>query len=273
MTSDQSHSTLFAALLGVLSLTILGCVDRQESEVAVPEQQTDWDTLTQKRVLFAHQSVGANILNGVTRLAKRDGANLTIRQWESGPLEPGISHFKAGRNGEPQSKLDAFRSAVESTAAPDADIALVKLCYIDFGNSTDARKLALDYVRELDALAARYPETIFVAVTAPITTAQIGPKAWLKRMLGRSPGQYVENAKRAEFNQILRDRFARNGRLFDLANIESKGGGRVSEVRIDEQTVQSLDPALTYDGGHLNERGEEIVAVAFLNYLASLPSR
>jgi len=241
--------------------------------VAAPDQQIDWNALSQKRVLFAHQSVGTNILNGVNRLAERDGVTLTIRESETGPVQQGITHFKVGRNGEPSSKLSAFRSAMESGGMVDADIALLKLCYIDFDAHTDARQLALDYVHELDALAARHPQTTFVAMTAPLTTVQTGPKAWIKRMLGRSPAQYVENAKRAEFNAVLRDRFESEGRLFDVARVESQGAGRVVAIDLDGRKVESLDPTLTYDGGHLNERGEEILARALLDYLSSLPAR
>ena len=149
----------------------------------------------------------------------------------------------------------------------------MKLCYIDFNADTDARQVAEAYSSNIDSLARKYPNTTFVAVTTPLTTVQTGPKAWAKRLMGRLPGQYAENAKRAEFNALIRDRYGAQGRVFDLARVESEAAGRRTVVTVDGRQVEALDPTLTYDGGHLNDRGQDVVATAFLSYLSSLPAR
>jgi hypothetical protein len=182
-------------------------------------------------------------------------------------------HFNVGRNEDPLGKIQDFVAAMESGAAQGADVALVKLCYIDFSSDTDARRIGTAYISSLDSLAAKYPDTAFVAVTAPLAAVQTGPKAWVKRLMGRQPAQYLENAKRAEFNDMIRAHYRGNGRLFDLARLESSVRGIPAIVRVGDRDVEALDPALTSDGGHLNARGEELVAREFLVFLGSLPAK
>ena len=241
--------------------------------MAVTQQTIDWASITQKRVLFAHQSVGSNVLSGVERLAKSNGAQIGIYDQRGGPLAAGITHFKVGKNGDPKSKILEFSEVLDTAGGLDADVALMKLCYIDFNADTDARQVAEAYSSNIDSLARKYPNTTFVAVTTPLTAVQTGPKAWAKRLMGRLPGQYAENAKRAEFNALIRDRYGAQGRVFDLARVESEAAGRRTVVTVDGRQVEALDPTLTYDGGHLNDRGQDVVATAFLSYLSSLTAR
>jgi hypothetical protein len=264
---------MLAALLAFGAVTLTACSDQRENDMSLPPQPIDWSSIAQKRVIFAHQSVGENILSGVDRLAKSNGVTIGIHDQRGTSLPEGITHFKVGRNGDPESKMSGFAAALDAADVSDADVAMMKLCYLDFNRATDARRLAEVYANNLDALAQRYPKTTFVAVTTPLTTVQTGPKAWIKRLMGRAPAQYAENAKRAEFNALLRDRYLADGRLFDLARVEATGAGRAISVDVDGQEVEALDPALTSDGGHLNDRGQNIVAAAFLQYLGSLPNK
>src|SRR3989454_12732065 len=75
------------------------------------------------RIYFGHQSVGANILQGVKEL----GVSLSIKD-----------EFLA-ENGEPLRKLQNFKAAVGEGSR--FDIALVKFCYVDVNADTDARAL------------------------------------------------------------------------------------------------------------------------------------
>lgn len=253
--------------LTLAACLLLGCGAREEGNM-VQQQAIDWQALAQKRVVFGHQSVGKNVLSGVEQLARRDGVNYSIQEQRGPATQPGISHFKIGQNEDPLSKIDDFRAALDSGAAQGADVALMKLCYIDFNSGTDARQIAERYTASLDALSQKYPATRFVAVTAPLTTVQTGPKAWIKRLMGKLPSEYRENAKRAEFNQILRAHYAAQGQLFDLARIEAAQ----QHLSVDGREVEALDPALTYDGGHLNERGQTAVAAEMLRFIARLPA-
>ncbi|MFO1406384.1 MAG: hypothetical protein U1F08_02490 [Steroidobacteraceae bacterium] len=229
----------------------------------------DWQALDRMRVVFGHQSVGGNILEGVSTLAKRDGRTYGVVEARTPPSAPGITHFKIGTNGDPSSKIRDFAAALDSGVVQGADVALMKLCYIDFDSSVDPVAIAREYADALDGLAARHPTTKFVAVTAPLTTVQTGPKAWVKRLLGRQPGGYAENARRASFNKALRERYASSGRLFDLARYESTAGGHDVAVIVDGATIEALDPSLSDDGGHLNAAGQQLIARQFLEFLAA----
>lgn len=233
----------------------------------------EWQALEKTRVVFGHQSVGRNILNGIERLAARDGINLTIREQRAAPASQGISHFAIGSNGNPLSKIEDFAAAIDAGAAQNADVAMMKLCYVDFNAATDAKELANKYIASLESLAQRHPETSFVAVTAPLMAVQTGPKAIVKRLIGKQPSGSVDNLRRAEFNALLRERYAGTGRLFDLAKAEADSTGAHCRAEVNGQTVEALCPELTNDGGHLNEQGQELVAAAFLNFASALATK
>jgi lysophospholipase L1-like esterase len=143
----------------------------------------------------------------------------------------------------------------------------MKLCYIDIRGDTDAKKLANDYMATLDRLSSKYPHVTFVAMTSPLTTLQTGPKAWVKRLLGRTPSGYLENYRRLEFNDILRDKYEKQGRLFDLAKFEAIGG---NNYLYQGRSVETMNPELTSDGGHLNSLGEKVIAAKLIKYIADL---
>jgi hypothetical protein len=264
-------------LIAAAMLVLPGCNQskREEASTMTTTQinKPEWQALEKARVVFGHQSVGRNILNGIERLAARDGVNLDIHEQRTAPAAQGISHFAIGTNGDPLSKIKDFAAAIDAGAAQNADVAMMKLCYVDFNAATDARELANKYIASLDSLAERHPETRFVAVTAPLMAVQTGPKAAVKRLLGKQPHGSVDNLRRAEFNALLRERYAASGRLFDLAKAEADSTGAHCRVEVNGQTVEALCPELTNDGGHLNEQGQELVAAAFLNFTGSLASQ
>lgn len=255
-------------------LMLAGCDSHKTEEASMPidtkVNAREWEALKSMRIVFAHQSVGNNILQGVELLNAKNGGNLTIHEQGAAPASRGISHFTIGENGDPLSKIKDFAAVIDAGAAQNADVALMKLCYVDFNAATDAEQLADSYSASLDSLARRHPGTKFIAVTAPLTTVQTGPKAWIKRLLGKQPAGYIDNFKRWEFNIALRKRYLATGRLFDLARAEVDSAGKSCQVDVNGQTVEALCPELTDDGGHLNERGQERVAAAFLNFVGSL---
>lgn len=223
-----------------------------------------WEAVAARRIVFGHQSVGSNILDGVRALAADSGVNLPITESRGPASAPGLTHFLVGRNGDPLGKIRDFSAVIDGGA--NGDIALLKLCYIDLGAGDEPRQLAATYCDTLDALAGRHPRTRFVAVTVPLTTVQGGPKALVKRLLGRIPDGWQENALRHAFNEALRVRYADGGRLFDLAALEAAPRPRSRDGR----PVPALDPSLTDDGGHLNAAGARRVAAALIGFLAEV---
>lgn len=228
----------------------------------------DLRRLSQLKIVIGHQSVGGEVIVGLEALARESNVSLAVAETRQPFTAPALHHFKIGRNSEPDSKLKDFEATMSGNLAGDADVALMKLCYIDFTPGTNPKRLAEAYIAEIDSLSTRYPQTAFVPVTAPLTTVQTGPKAMLKRLIGKVPAGYESNAMRNEFNEILRKHYAESARLFDIAAIESDFG-KVA-VEHDGKRIEALDPALTYDGGHLNDRGKRLVGGALAHHLVKI---
>jgi hypothetical protein len=154
------------------------------------------------------------------------------------------------------------------------DIALVKFCYVDFDAHTDAKALFAHYRATIDDLRARNPGTTFVHVTAPLTTMEGGPKALLKRLLGRAPYGIVENLRREEYNALLRQAYRGREPIFDLAQVEStsKDGSAVT-VEWNGRVAPVMAAAFTDDGGHLNAEGRVRAARELVSVLAAVPDR
>lgn len=261
-------------LIAIMILVLLGCDEANHEDklmaTKVQISAAEWQTLAKKQVIFGHQSVGQNILDGVKSLAANANIDLPITESRTPAAGDGIVHFSIGHNKFPDSKFKDFTETLENGLGNNADVALMKLCYVDFKADTDAKLLADQYSAMIEYLSRQFPHTIFVTVTTPLTTVQTGPIAWFKRSLGLVPDGYAENARRKEFNDLLRARYGQQGRLFDLAKIESEG---YSVPDYQGRLIEVLNPALTTDGGHLNTEGEKQVAARLVKLLAALPSR
>jgi len=259
-----------AALVVAGALSAMACGTAQETNTMSVAATTDqqWTALLGTRVAFGHQSVGGNILNGVRTLAEQASVNLRISESRDLSTDANIVHFRIGENGNPASKMKDFSAVLQS--AGNVKIAAMKLCYLDFTPQSDGGRIADDYIATIDRLAAEHPGITFVAFTAPLTVRQTGPKAWIKRMMGQSPAGFGENVRRTQFNERLRARYAKDGRLFDLARIEAQDTERYS---LAGQPFEALSPSITSDGGHLNPAGERLVASKLVAFLATLPAR
>jgi hypothetical protein len=165
--------------------------------------RADLALLATKRIYFAHQSVGANILQGVAELARGADVPLRIVQAPRAAALPPASfgHFLVPENGAPLEKLANFKAALGAGSA--IDIALIKFCYVDIDAGTDAAALFARYQATIAELRAENPHTLFVHVTLPLTTVQAGPRALAKRLLGRAPYGAVENVRREQYNTMV----------------------------------------------------------------------
>lgn len=234
------------------------------------------ERLGQLRIFFGHQSVGDDILEGVRDLAKGVAPPpvAVAELAPGGALARGvITHARIGRNEDPVSKVEHFERLLTEGVGASADVALFKLCYVDFNASTDTAALFARYQAAHEALRAKFPHIRWVHVTAPLTVVQRGVKGWLKERLGRTPFGAAENARRHEYNERLRRAYGAREPLFDLAQLEATrpdgsletyplpGGGQ----------APALVPAYARDGEHLNEDGRRRVALALVELLAALP--
>jgi hypothetical protein len=257
----------------VAAIAFPGCSDKythNQTTMIEPINKSDLQRVAGLRILFAHQSVGGNILDGVHTLAADKAVALQVTEAaDLAPSTPGMFHFQIGTNGNPEGKISDFQ-AVFHDKSPNLDIAMLKLCYIDFNAKTDSAAIAKRYIHTIESLQARYPQTKFVAVTTPLTTVQTGPKAWIKKILGKTPAGVADNAARYAFNEGLRAHFPTD-RLFDVAKIEANADGAADEFEYLGQRIEVLSPSITSDGGHLNAKGQRIVASELLMYLSGTP--
>jgi hypothetical protein len=231
-------------------------------EQAVSLTKADVEAVATQRVLFAHQSVGANILDGVRKLADENDVKLTITESRSDQgTTPAIFQFMVGRNGDPLGKIKDFVST--SSSFPDIDVALMKICYVDLNKNSDATAVAKTYADAIKTLQRAHPSTRFIAITSPLTAVPSGAKAWVKSLIKGSSPELADNEKRKEFNDYLRKEFDKD-HLFDLAAVEAE-----KAVADDGKEIEVMRPSLTDDGGHLNAAGQRLVGAAFIKLLAA----
>ncbi len=222
------------------------------------------------RVVFGHQSVGEDILEGLRTLAARDGVSLMLSSVEEAP-RPGLGaviHARVGRNTEPLTKLDAFGVLVDAAAERGpVDVALLKFCYIDIDEQTEVDALFEAYRTTLERVAARHPSTRVIPVTAPLRHSPGGFGVWVRERLGRPNRSKLANLARQRFNTRVREHWA--GRpLYDLAAAEAAGpDGRAETIKIGNTLIQHMRQAYTHDGGHLNNDGRRVAAQALVTAL------
>jgi hypothetical protein len=112
----------------------------------------------------------------------------------------------------------------------------------------------------------------FVHVTSPLTVVQSGPKALVKRMLGKPLGGSEANLARERFNALMREEYAGREPLFDLAAVESRRpDGRVVTFQAGGGRHPALAGEYASDGKHLNDLGARWAALHLLQTLAELP--
>jgi hypothetical protein len=236
--------------------------------------RADLATVARRTVFFGHQSVGTNILEGVGQLAARHGVPLRVEEVSvaSGLAAGTLAHGLMAENGDPLRKLESFRRALGP--ASTVEVALLKFCFIDVTPATDVRALFERYRAVVRELQAALPGTTFVHATIPLTGIQGGIKGWVKRLLGRTPYGLAENARREEYNALLRQAYQGKEPIFDVARVESTGpDGRLVTVEWEGRAVPALAPEYTSDGGHLNAEGQRISAVELLAVIAAAPVR
>lgn len=242
------------------------------NEKDVPESV--WKTLAEKKIYFGHQSVGFNILAGVRDImAENPLITLNIVETHD-PADfenPLLAHSTVGKNTDPQSKINAFANVLEKGIGEKADVAFFKFCYVDFHSNTNIEEVFHQYKNTVSLLKQKFPQLKLIHFTVPLTSQQTGPRAWVKKILGKSLRGYDDNIKRNQFNDFIRTEYENKDPIFDLAKIESTfPDGERSSFTKDGTTYYTLVQDYTDDGGHLNETGRKVVAEQFLMFLVDL---
>jgi hypothetical protein len=228
-----------------------------------------------KRIYFGHQSVGYNLVDGLQAIA-RERPELGLKVVEARSPEalqgPVFAHASNGRNHEPLSKIQDFAATLDAGLGARADVALFKFCYVDFEPGTDVDAVFAEYRSTLARLRQAYPRVQFVHVTSPLTVVQTGPKALVKRLLGRPLWGADANIVRERFNGLMRREYAGKEPLFDLAAVEaSRPNGPGATFEAAGGTHPALAAEYASDGKHLNDVGARWAALHLLQTLAGLP--
>jgi hypothetical protein len=236
-----------------------------------------WAKLAGKKIFFAHQSVGYNIIDGITEIINgRDDIKLEILETcESAAFDrPVLAHSQVGMNTKPFSKIQRFKEIMDSGVGSRVDIAFFKFCYVDIMRDSDPREIFDGYKAAMEELKGRYPETKFLHVTVPIRSVPKGIKGNLKqsvKLLLGEPGFLEDNMMRRSYNELLKNAYAATEPFFDLALTESVNTNAFRcYVSKGSEKVCVMAPEYTEDGGHLNSLGGRKVAEQLLIILAEI---
>lgn len=235
--------------------------------------KADLELLASTQLFFGHQSVGFNLLDGISdHIDEQGNPDLRIAAADEPPAdgEPGIYHSLIGANTEPKAKIDDFVHKVRAISETPPAIALMKLCYVDFLPKTDVDHLFSYYKTAMEELKTEHPGITFVHVTVPLTTRSSLLKRLAYRVMGRRSTSDVRNMRRNEYNEQLLKEFPADP-IFDLARIESTSpdGSRTS-FRVSGRSYFALAPKYTDDGGHLNENGRYHASGEMVRVLADV---
>ena len=269
------RNALRTVLLVIAAMLPAACTDTHKIEDVKMNDELiaqDLKVIGGMKIYFGHQSVGENILDGIRDLQggrsdiRLNMVNLGDRPAPSGPY---FAESLVGKNGKPRTKCDAFARHVAELAPDSLDIALMKFCYVDFKTETDVAAVFAMYRSMVDSLRQKAPHVLFVHVTVPLTVRTAGWKKILKRVLGREEASDIENAKRNEFNGMLRQQYAGEP-VFDLAAIESTyPDGAREYFSVNGKPVYTLISGFSGDGSHLNKAGRDVAAGGLVHLLAA----
>jgi len=255
----------------------VSCSQNKSSEVVIMDEtvKQNLEIVGNSKIYFGHQSVGKNIMDGLSELnkeAKEENINIIEFDGIDKLTEYYFAHSRIGENRNPNSKCDAFSQLLNNKFAEELDIAMLKFCYVDFGAETNPKTVFEYYKFTIDTIKIKYPDLTIVHVTIPLKTVQTGWKIPFKKLLGKEIPGYVENIKRFQFNKMLKD-YYKNDTIFDLSKIESTypNGSRES-FTMDGETYYALVPEYTNDGGHLNELGRQLAAKELISVIANIIS-
>lgn len=212
---------------------------------------SDLRDVASARVVFGHQSVGWNVIDGMQAIYGNRGVALSV---VDGPQAlpaagGGFAQIEIGANGDPASKFADFAAAVSD--GEDVQVAAMKLCFVDVTSGTDVSTVFGQYTSMVSALQASDPEVALVHITVPLTV-----------------DDPASNVKRQRYNALMRRQYG--SALFDLARIESTrpNGSRVAG-RWRGHRYYALFRGYASDEGHLNVRGSRRVAAGLITALAA----
>lgn len=270
-------------ILLFIALIITGCNAETESTMNekitlssmsdIPESA--WLSLSKKNIYFGHQSVGDNIIDGVTKIVNtNDSINLNIKHINAPEIQannnPVFAHSYIGKNGDTDSKYSDFKSFMRNGLGDTSDLAFLKLCYWDIRRNTDINSVFNNYKNMIIELKREYPNTTFIHSTVPLMSHSNSLIDNIKRIL-RPDNDDLDNIKRNELNTLILNEYSANEPVFDIALVEATlPNGELATFTNDGKKYYYLPDEYTHDGAHLNDYAREHVAEQLLITLANI---
>lgn len=101
------------------------------SKIAEPA----WQKLSQKKIYFAHQSVGYNIIDGISKIIQSNRSiklNIVKTTDPAAFDQPIFAHSDVGKNDDTDSKIRAFGEYIQKGVGDKADIAFFKVLLLGY---------------------------------------------------------------------------------------------------------------------------------------------
>jgi len=231
-----------------------------------------WNRLAGEKIFFAHQSVGFNIIDGLKGVMEKNPA-ICLHFVEGNDValfdQPVFAHSRIGKNTIPETKIDQFKELLQQGIGEMADIAILKLCYVDVTGRTDVDALFDRYQEMVKEIKKQFPSLTLIHCTVPLKTVRTTWKTHLKNLLGRDAWEYADNIKRNEYNSLMLQYYEGKEPVFDIARYESLcSEDTMTSFTAKGQEYLAMNPACSSDGGHLSSAGKKVVAEKFLLFLA-----
>ena len=261
--------TAKAATIITAALLLSGCRNADKSfDMQTTTMDTtrltrdDWDVVRAHTVYFGHQSIGENVLDGLRAIAAQEGwPELRVVEGTTAPAgNPVLLHSKVGQNGDPISKITAFRNGLDAGAGARAEVALMKFCFWDVRADTDVTRVFAEYQNAVKSIGERFPALSLVHATVPLVVEDNDWRAQIRRLLGKPLPTDLDNSTRESLNVKIRAAYSE--RVFDIARAEEDRAAR-------RGAVPYLSADFSSDGAHLNDAGRRHVAAEFVRSVAA----
>jgi hypothetical protein len=221
-------------------------------------------------VYFGHQSVGSGIIAGVDGLVNEHHLPLRVVQ-TSEPAAvsgPGFVHFLVGQKRDYASKNAAVLRLLESSTRAERPFIVLKYCYGDIRQPSDAVTMFEAYCDTVDTIQADQPDVTIIHTTMPLTTTEKGVKSRARQLLGYS-NERAAAVARHRYNELVRSGFGGVEPVFDIARVQAEGtGGKRAAFPAGGESIDTLAPENTHDGHSLTPRCQLAAAKELLDVIA-----
>ncbi|WP_321371043.1 hypothetical protein [uncultured Desulfuromusa sp.] len=168
--------------------------------------------------------------------------------------------------------MDEFTSVLRKGVTSKVNIALLKLCYVNFSVDTDVQQLLRYYLNAMEKMSDSFPNLNFVHLTAPLVVNQATWKAKIKLLTGKGTlWEHQANIVRNQYNDLLVQEYRGRKPVFDIAKYESTyENGKRHMFQDQKKTYSSMILEYIHDSGHLNNKERKWVANNLLTFLNGL---